>query len=82
MRNFFKQIRCKHDYEKLVDRKWVVDSELIEKCLIYCPKCKKKKIVSEYKYKAIIAQKKIDEEYKKRLKEEGFEDEIEERRGL
>ncbi|MGV4321129.1 hypothetical protein [Bacillus mojavensis] len=82
MRNFFKQFRCEHDYQKLVENRRLVDSELIEKYLMYCPKCKKRKTVSEYKYKAIIAQKKIDEEYKRKLKEEGFEDEIEERRGL
>lgn len=62
-----KKLFCKHKFQLLTTRRVDIDPTVgyMEHYMhiIYCPKCKKEKEVYEWKYKAIMARQKADEEY-------------------
>lgn len=64
---FIKKILCTHEYHLLTSYKaHTQNREYKELFVVYCPKCKNEKTLSEVDYDKLMAKQKVINEYKDR----------------
>lgn len=67
---FIKQILCNHEYHLLTSFKaHLVTREYKEMFVVYCPKCKKERTISEIEYNKLMGKQKVIKEFRDRKRE-------------